>query len=287
MNSPRILVTGADGFLGRSTVRRLKAAGQTILTLSRRPDGGDGIIHCDLRSTQDAWSMLGNVRPDVIVNLAAQVDFTAKVPNDLFSVNSMFPVIAAQYASAYGAWIVQASGTIVHGSHHRRIGEFTREQPDGAYGLSKLIADKAIIDAGCGFSILRFGGIFGVDGPSHLKLNGSLREALFGVSPTLFGQGIALRNYIYVEDAARAIEYCVCNRPQGVFYCGGYTLSIRDMLEAVSRELVSGAELQYAEGVDGSDQLVEISAGMPTPLTFDDALRNIRHLALQRGSTPC
>jgi GDP-L-fucose synthase len=66
LNTKRILVTGGAGFLGRAVCRLLTQRGCTQITVPRR-------IACDLTSEEDAVDLFDDVRPEVVLHLAAEV----------------------------------------------------------------------------------------------------------------------------------------------------------------------------------------------------------------------
>lgn len=67
----RILVTGADGMLGRFVAPTLMAAGHRVLQCTR---GEGSEIRADLIDPAQAFAALSAARPDAIVNLAAMTD---------------------------------------------------------------------------------------------------------------------------------------------------------------------------------------------------------------------
>jgi nucleoside-diphosphate-sugar epimerase len=283
----RILVTGSDGFMGRSVVRSLQAAGHAVIPVSRRSSVESDVIRCDLASEEDSRSMLFQVGPEVIVNLAAEVDLSARPKTDMLAVNALFPILAADYARRTGAHLVQASTIAVHGSGRRIVGEDTAIDPDTHYGMSKVIADEGIRASGCRAAIVRFAGVFGLNGPPHLLLNGQLMEALAGRTPTVTGEGTALRNYIYVEDAARAVATSVSGQLEGVMYASGETLSFLDMLGTASQEWLGGSPIHHRPGPDAPDRLVDQSSALPSPRSFVEALRDMRFRDQAKGPSRC
>jgi GDP-L-fucose synthase len=66
LTTKRILVTGGSGFLGRQVIARLRKIGCREIHSPRRAE-------CDLTASDEVRSLLAEVRPQVVLHLAAQV----------------------------------------------------------------------------------------------------------------------------------------------------------------------------------------------------------------------
>lgn len=273
----RILVTGADGFLGTSVVRRLRrSSGREVLPVTRRASAPAGSFSCDLGDPWAVSRLLRETEPDCIANLAARVEFGDGILPSLYAVNSLSPAILADYCHKRGAYLVQASTIVVHAVCNTRFGKDTPEQPDSDYGRSKLLAERAIIASGCSCAIIRFSGLFGVNGPEHLGINRAIQQAIGGTAPDVVGNGSARRNYLFVEDAAAMIDKCVTDRLQGVFFAGGETRSIIGMLEAICGEWLPGQVPTHVAGLESHDQLMDVNPELGPSQSFRDSLRHCR-----------
>lgn len=270
----KVLVTGGDGFLGNAVVKLLRNSDLDVLSLTRRTPSKSGYKYCDLAVPSSLVDLLKEVAPNCIVNLAATVDFSTGVLPTLYSVNSLCPAIMAEYCQRTKSYLIQASGIVAVGFQHAIYGESTQLHPDTDYGCSKLLAEQAILASGCSAAIIRFGGVFGSDGPQHLGLNRVISQAKSGVPPRIVGTGTAKRNYVYVADAAAMIRKCLIESINGVYYAGGETRSILQMFQEVCDVWIPGKEPILLGGEDGQDQLVQASPQLGITRSFQECLRD-------------
>ena len=271
----KILVSGGDGFLGTAVVSLLRQTHTEVHSLTRRSERQGVTVYCDLSVASSVSAVLSAVAPECIVNLAATVDFSKNVLPLLYPVNSLCPAIMAEYCRRTGALLVQASSIVVLGYRKTCFVLDSLESPDTDYGRSKLIADHAILASGCMAAIIRFGGIFGENGPQHLGLNRVIAEAKQGARPRIVGTGSALRNYIHVADAATMISRCISEGIAGVLYAGGETRSVLQMYQSVCDVWLPGQMPLLLGGEDGQDQLVLSSEVLGATRSFDHCLRGI------------
>lgn len=264
-----VLVTGAAGFLGRAVVAMLAARAVDFVPTQR-----SGMTPCDLGQPDDLARLLDALRPTAIVNIAAKADFGPDALARLYPVNTLAPAIMAKYCRQNDAYLIQISGTLVHGQRVERVGAATPLGPDNDYGRSKLLAEQMIEASGALALRLRVGGIFGMAGPDHLGLNRAIRAAANGIKPKIVGEGRALRNYVHVEDLAEIVGFCLDHRPQGVRWLGGpEVLSISGIMHAISEVFLKGAPPERAEGPEAMDQVVETSADLPAGRPMVENLR--------------
>ena len=267
----KVLVTGARGFLGGAACSQLIGAGHDVVGVSRTAQ--EGMTTADLENSGSVIALLNTIRPDVIVNCAARVDFRIDILPSLFPVNVLLPALMGQWCHANGGYLVQASTIVVHGAQVREAGSQTPDQPDTDYSRSKWLAERNIDQSGCRAVSLRLGGLFGRSGPEHLGLNRALRAASKGEPPTLVGQGTARRNYLFVHDAAALIAYCVQSRPKGVRWVGGsQVLTMRQMLDTICEVYLPANRPASVAGSEAADQIVHHSQDLPSGRSFREAL---------------
>ena len=272
----KVLLTGAAGFLGRATYTCLTQAGYKVI-----PAGHEKAYYPDqiILDLENATLKTMDRLPacDAIIHLASKVDFGQRFDEAIYKVNAIGSIMLAQVAKERGIKFIFSSMATVAGVAASFVSSSSPPSPDIPYALGKWITEKGIISMLEDFAILRFGGIFGLDGPSHLGLNNTIRNALNGELPQIKGSGNARRNYIYVKDAAKAIQYCVEGDIKGVHLIAGTeVLSIRKMLELVCSEYMMQGKPRLVGGAEAQDQIIEPSGIFPKTRTFVEALRDIK-----------
>ena len=266
MQADRVVIFGAGGFLGRATVDALAAHPFEVSPLTRSD--------LDASSPRAATAVLDRIKPIAVINCAVTSGFDATVSYGRLSpINVMLPGTIAQWCADHGVHFVHASAAIVHGLRFASAGPDVPLLLDSTYGRTKSEGDDFIRATKCSHTIIRFGGIFGDDGPSHLGLNRTIAGAMQGVIPTIFGKGSAKRNYIHVKDAANVLARAASGEIAGTVYCGGFeTLSIAEMIEQVCAKYLPGERPTYVDGDEVPDAIVHLDPRLGVTAKFRDRL---------------
>lgn len=151
----RIAVLGAAGQLGRDLAPRLPGE---VVPLSR--------ADLDLGRPEAAPTLLAAVRPDVLVNCAADnlVDRAESEPGAAFAVNGLGVRVLARACAAAGVRLVHFGTDYVFGLDAARTEPLAETDPPGpvnAYGLSKLVGDLAVRAAHPANLVVRTCGLYG------------------------------------------------------------------------------------------------------------------------------
>lgn len=221
MFSGRAIVTGGAGFIGSHLVDILLARGFAVTVVdnlsSGRRENVSGAAHFHFMDVtgEGLADLFREIRPTVVFHLAAQVSVAASMasPGADAQTNIIGLINVVEAAAKAGAKrVVFSSSAAVYGDPERLpLDETARTAPTSPYGLSKLTAEHYLgllaPSRGLEYAILRYGNVYGprqsADGEAGVI-------AIFasclvgGKATTIFGDGRQTRDFIYVEDVARA-----------------------------------------------------------------------------------
>jgi GDP-L-fucose synthase len=249
LTNKNILVTGASGFLGTHLLCELKKQGAiSVKTPSSHK--------FDLRSVDACKKVVKNI--DIVIHLAAKVGgigFNRDHPAEMFYDNITMGVQLMHEAWKAGVEKFVALGTICCYPKFTPVPfkedtlwEGYPEETNAPYGLAKKML---LVQAQSYRNQYGFNAIFllpvNLYGPgdnfnpesSHVipALIRRFIEAKKGNknSITVWGTGKATREFLYVEDAARAIVLATkrYDKPEPVNIGAGFEISIRDLAQKI------------------------------------------------------
>ena len=91
-----ILITGASGFLGKEVVKLLHENKYKLSFLVRNKNKKKNYFYCNLKNQNNIKKILNKINPDVIINLAAEVNFIKRT-RDMYKVNAYAPYEIAKF----------------------------------------------------------------------------------------------------------------------------------------------------------------------------------------------
>lgn len=272
-----VLITGANGFVGRHLLNKLESSDWSVIPLVHRKIGWENEIVLDFCDSNFCETINLLPQVDAVVHLGAKIGWDGSPRKELFVPNVFATGVLANWGNKIGAYFIFASAAIVCGSRNLRITSESKSNPDTDYGYSKWLGEEIIQMSGVKHAILRIAGIFGSGGPSHLGLNKTIDDALHGKIPVQYGTGKIRRNYIYVEDLSDIIIHCIENEVEGKHLVAGSSINtVAEMLQIICDKLLPGSHPEYIEGRKGYDQVLTPSPVLPKGRTFGEAIEHIR-----------
>jgi UDP-glucose 4-epimerase len=245
----RVLLTGAQGFIGRVLRERLLKHGYQITCYVRNSTttfhADERWFEGDLRE-ESRWETLVQDH-NAVVHLAwTSVPATALCPARDLQENVVPTIrLASAAAAASCRFVFASSGGTVYGLPNALpLCEDHPTAPINAYGCAKLAAEGYlrffVYSQGLNGCILRFANAYGRTCPTRRSQGAPdvlLTKALQNEPFELFGNGSVIRDYVHVDDIAASIEAALApGAPAGIFNVGtGIGTSLAELIDLVER----------------------------------------------------
>ncbi|TGK17265.1 NAD(P)-dependent oxidoreductase [Leptospira fluminis] len=243
----KILVIGGSGFLGSHVADQLSEAGHSVAIFDRvlspwlRAD--QKMILGDLLNQSEIEGAIRDC--DVVYNFAALADLNQAIdkPIDTVQVNILGNVYVLEACRKYSVRRFFYASTIY---------VFSRE--GGFYRCSKQASESYVEEYqrkyGLQYTILRFGSLYGPRSDESNGLYRIVKKALETGKIQYQGSPDTLREYIHVEDAAKASVTAMgeefCN--QSVVLTGQEPMRVLDLLKMIAEMLGHPDSVEFSEG---------------------------------------
>lgn len=268
----RTLVTGGLGFIGSNLVIRLLELGAEVLTVDGMiPESGANAFNIEpvkdhprlsvrIVDIRDVLTMERLVRrQDVIFNLAGQVSHIDSMQdpfNDLeINCRSQLALLESCRRNAPDTKVIFSSTRQIYGrvpDEQLPVDERQPPNPVDVNGINKLAGERYHVlynnVHGVRTSVLRLTNTYGprmlVKNNRQTALGWLIRQAMDGEDIAVFGDGLQLRDFTYVDDVVDACLMAGANDAANgqVFNLGGTRpISLRDVTELLVETAGTGS----------------------------------------------
>ncbi|MDN4526101.1 NAD-dependent epimerase/dehydratase family protein [Fictibacillus fluitans] len=263
-----VLITGGAGFVGTFTKKALKNEGYNPILLDNFLTGSTANVQLDdviIKGDILDPSLKEVLEPygiEAIIHLAAQTSVPSSVADPLndMQLNIEGTVRMLELARSLSVKkFVFASTAAVYGNNEQvPLKEGEHLVPTAPYGVSKASCEM-YVSAFCqandiGYSILRYSNIYG---PKQTKdgeggvIKIFLDKLLNGEPVSIFGDGGQTRDFIYVEDIARA-NCAALQVEDGVYnVSSNEEITVNDLYRIMASEMGSELKPVYGEPREG------------------------------------
>ena len=220
LNNKRVAITGSSGYISSALIQHLADNCKSILLVRSTPTkkccDKNFFLVADIKK-RETWEVIIK-SADIIFHLAGNTSVYNANENPSASLEStLLPVehfisVSQQYNTC--PKLIYASTATVYGlGSHLPINENVPPAPQTIYDLHKFFAEQELLLASkkkiiqC--VILRISNVYGPSQSASSSidrgiLNRLINQAINGENVYLYGGGEYLRDYIYIEDVARA-----------------------------------------------------------------------------------
>jgi CDP-paratose 2-epimerase len=289
-----ILISGGAGFIGVHSARHFQELGWTVIVLDNLSRKGTAenlawlqnarpsrFVQADVRDRDAMERIVGEIMPDALLHLAAQVAVTTSVkdPRADFDTNALgtFNMLEAVRRKSPKTFFINASTNKVYGKMEdlgivERNGRYeygdlaggvSEERPldfHSPYGCSKGAADQYTIDYARIYGVktvtFRQSCIYGTR-QFGIEDQGWVAwftiAAVLGKPITIYGDGKQIRDVLHVGDLVRVYEAAYAHRDLvsgQAFNIGGgpaNTLSLRELIAQLELKIGQKIPLQWSD----------------------------------------
>lgn len=310
----KALVTGGAGFIGSHVVDRLLADGHDVALVDNLSTGRRELAHpaarlhvTDVRSPR-LHAVFDEIRPDVVLHLAAQMDIRRSVADPISdaSVNILgtLNLLDCCRRAGVGRLVFASSGGAIYGDCDAiPTPETQPEGPASPYGVAKLAAERYIAAwtglTGAVAVTLRYANVYG---PRQNPRGEAGVVAIFssrllsGQPCVINGDGEQTRDYVFVGDVAEATMLAVnTSGVTGAINIGtGVETTVNDLHRRLAAAAGETAPARHGPAKPGEQRRSALDAsrakrllGWAPATTLDDGLRTtVEHFRTPRAAVP-
>jgi dTDP-glucose 4,6-dehydratase len=288
----RVLVTGAAGFIGSTYVRIVleERPGDEVVVLDKltyagRRENLAGLdvefVHAGIEDADAVAASMTGV--DAVVNFAAEthVDRSIAEPDAFVTTHALGTYVLLEAARERGVRYVQVSTDEVYGSIEE--GSFTEQSPlapSSPYSATKAGADLLVASYFHTYDlptvICRGSNNYGPRQYPEKLIPLMILNALHGDPLPVYGDGMQVRNWLYVEDFGRGIGHALAHGAAGEVYNVGGPDEAPN-IEVVKRIIeLTGADdslIEYVTDRPGHDRRYSLASEKVRALGWEAQVR--------------
>lgn len=275
MRKNRVLITGANGFIGSFLAESLSPKYQ-VLAVSRKeailPMGVEQII-CDVLTDPSSLEPVLE-KGDTVVHLAcstfpaiSEINPNRDIQENVGGSSRLLKVCQDR---GIGKFVFLSSGGTVYGNGLDRKKETDPLLPQSTYGKIKVAIEELVVASGLPYLILRPSNVYGRRIVKENQLLGAvdifLRRILDGEKVRIWGDGENTRDYLYVKDLVAFVLHSL-DQLTGIYNVGTEVgLSLNKIVQVIEEVTDKKAQIEYlpARNTDVRANVLDVSRAKAT-----------------------
>jgi|SRR5579863_3392945 len=265
-SKPPILVTGAAGLVGNKVRQLLEERGDVVLAIDRivRAEIFGPVKECDLADVHRLHELARDGLQGVIHCGAHSGPMIVRDnPVSMVQTNIVGTANVLEVARVYRAKrFVYCSSTSAYGpTGPGPVSEEAPMHPSTVYGASKVAGEQLVTTYALQYGLngvsLRLSWVYGPRRNTDCMIRAMITDAQ-ARQPTRIPYGRDIpRQYIYVEDAARALvaAFDKATLPQRVYTATGGSYKTLGEIADIVRQILPQAVIEFGAGVDPDDDI--------------------------------
>ena len=296
----RILVTGGAGFIGSNVADRFVELGHEVAVFDDLSSGFREFVPArakffqgDLADASAVDRVVAEFQPEIVDHHAAQIDVRKSVTDPVWDarVNILGTIGLLQACTRHGVRkVVYAStgGALYGEGHQLPATEAHPVNPESPYGASKHTVEHYLylwkLLHGLDYTVLRYPNVYGPRQNPHGEAGVNaifIGLMLQGKRPHIFGDGTAVRDYLFVSDVVDANVTALETGSGEMLNLGtGIGTSVNDIVRELKIIIGFSEDAIYDAARPGEVQRIYLDAsrakrvlGWSPQVEFSDGLR--------------
>lgn len=266
----KILVTGGAGFIGSHIVDQLIEQDEEVIVIDNLSTGNQDQLHpkakfyqAELTDADGLIEILSREKPEVVIHQAAQTRVQTSVDDPVFDADTnilgTIHLLEACHQTNVRKLVFASSAAVYGDPTYLPIDESHPIRPLSGYGIGKHTAEQYLHVYknlyGLEYTILRYANVYGPrqdprgeGGVISVFLNRLIQEREL----TIFGDGQQTRDYVFVEDIARANIAAITHGEGQVMNVGtGHSTSLNQLVELMAEITGKAVKKEYQPARSG------------------------------------
>jgi len=261
----KILVSGGAGFIGSHVTDLLIKEGHNVIIIDNLSSGKIENINPrakfynqDIGNHEKIKEIFESEMPEIVYHLAAQIDVRKSVENPVYdaeiNIINTLKLLELAIKHRIKHFIFSSTGGALYHDKETLAYEDSLINPISPYGCAKLAIENYLKFYnhiyGLKFTILRYSNVYGPrqNGKGEAGVIAIFFENLFsGKKPIIYG-GIQKRDFVYVEDVARANLLALQDNKSDIYNVStGTEIDVIEIFSKINRYFKNKFEPEYKE----------------------------------------